>query len=445
MQDRKITNTAKGLLIVWNIGLFVLVWFGFYNQYTFDRYWMMGGAVSSIIYSIIYLSLCRVYLAFRIASVSITDTVFGQVISFGIADLLLYVECCLINNHYVDVWYGVLIVVLQVIGTAGVVLWTKRYMMKHLIPQKTMILFGGNVDENQALHFGERLISKYGHLFAVTAIHRDTDIWEKIKELITAHDVVVLYESSAEHREKFMDLCVEQKKSVYFTPRIEDIFCQVSQTKHLLDTPMMKYEPRSVHRSEYFGKRLFDICFSVLFLVLFSPVFLITAIAIKLEDGGPIFYLQKRCTKDGKVFCILKFRSMVVDAESMGAIPCGQNDNRITKVGNVIRPLRIDEIPQFLNVLKGEMSIVGPRPERVEHVKKYTEEIPEFSYRLSVKGGLTGYAQIFGKYNTTAFDKLRLDLMYIEKQSLITDLRVMMLTVRTIFQKESTEGFVKEK
>ena len=133
---------------------------------------------------------------------------------------------------------------------------------------------------------------------------------------------------------------------------------------------------------------------------------------------------------------------MIVDAEKYGVQPCTGDDPRVTKVGKYIRKSRLDEIPQLINILKGEMSLVGPRPERIEHVEKYTKEMPEFAYRLRVKGGLTGYAQIYGKYNTSAYDKLRLDLMYIENQSLLVDLKIVMLTFRTMFQKERTEGFM---
>ena len=167
--------------------------------------------------------------------------------------------------------------------------------------------------------------------------------------------------------------------------------------------------------------------------------------AIKIEDHGPIFFKQKRCTKNGRVFEIIKFRSMIVNAEKMGVIPTTDGDSRITKVGNIIRKTRIDEIPQFINILKGDMSFVGPRPERVEHVEEYTRELPEFKYRMMVNGGLTGYAQIYGKYNTSAYDKLRLDLMYIENQSLLLDIKIILLTIRTIFQAESTEGFDKKR
>jgi lipopolysaccharide/colanic/teichoic acid biosynthesis glycosyltransferase len=172
-----------------------------------------------------------------------------------------------------------------------------------------------------------------------------------------------------------------------------------------------------------------------------SPFMLVTAVAIKLEDRGPVFYRQKRYTKDGKVFDILKFRSMIVDAEKNGVQPSTDRDPRITRVGDIIRKTRFDEVPQFINILKGDMSFVGPRPERVEHVDMYMQEIPQFRYRMMMKGGLTGYAQVFGKYNTTAEDKLTLDLMYIENQTTLLDFKIALLTIRTIFQKESTEGF----
>jgi lipopolysaccharide/colanic/teichoic acid biosynthesis glycosyltransferase len=168
----------------------------------------------------------------------------------------------------------------------------------------------------------------------------------------------------------------------------------------------------------------------------------IIALAIKLYDGGPVFFKQKRCTLDGKVFEIHKFRSMIVDAEKEGiSIPATDKDPRITPVGNVIRMTRLDELPQVFDILIGNMSIVGPRPERVEHVEKYTKEVPEFAYRLKVKGGLTGYAQIYGKYNTTPYDKLKLDLMYIQNYSILLDLKLILMTVKIIFMKESTEGF----
>ena len=188
-----------------------------------------------------------------------------------------------------------------------------------------------------------------------------------------------------------------------------------------------------------------DIIISALMLVITSPFLLLSAIAVKLYDGGPVFFRQARSTLGGKVFYIHKFRSMIVDAEKDGAPrPAEDFDPRITPVGRFLRASRLDELPQLIDILVGNMSIVGPRPERIEHTQQYSEDIPEFQYRLKVRGGLTGYAQLYGKYNTTPYDKLQLDLMYIQNYSLLLDLKLILMTVKIMFMKESTEGFSKE-
>ena len=187
-----------------------------------------------------------------------------------------------------------------------------------------------------------------------------------------------------------------------------------------------------------------DIIFSLLFIAILSPVMLGTAIAILIEDGKPVLFRQKRYIKDKEIFEIYKFRSMVKDAEKNGTTPTTPNDPRVTKVGRVIRKARFDEIPQFFNVLKGEMSFVGPRPESCDMVEHYLKQLPEWRFRMVVKAGLTGYAQVFGKYNTSAEDKLLLDLMYIENQSTLSDFKIALLTIRTMFQPERTEAFTEE-
>ncbi|MCI9582924.1 MAG: hypothetical protein HFG46_04460, partial [Clostridium sp.] len=184
-----------------------------------------------------------------------------------------------------------------------------------------------------------------------------------------------------------------------------------------------------------------DIVFSLAALVFLSPLMAVTALAVKLEDGGPAIYRQERLTEHGKRFKIYKFRSMRVDAEKDGvARLASECDDRITRVGRVIRAVRMDEIPQLFNILMGDMSIVGPRPERPEIASEYETHMAEFSYRLKVKAGLTGYAQVYGKYNTTAYDKLKLDLMYLQNYSLLLDLEIVFKTVQILFMKESTEG-----
>jgi lipopolysaccharide/colanic/teichoic acid biosynthesis glycosyltransferase len=184
-----------------------------------------------------------------------------------------------------------------------------------------------------------------------------------------------------------------------------------------------------------------DIVLSSIGLIFLSPLFLLITIGIKMEDKGPVIYKQKRLTIGGREFYVYKFRSMRVDAEQDGVarLAC-VNDNRVTVVGNFIRKVRLDELPQLFNILKGDMSIVGPRPERPEIAQQYEKEMPEFQYRLRVKAGLTGYAQIYGKYNTTPYDKLKLDLHYIQNYSLLLDIMLIFLTTKILFMKESTEG-----
>ena len=211
---------------------------------------------------------------------------------------------------------------------------------------------------------------------------------------------------------------------------------------HLFHLPMLmvhRYDPTP----EYlFLKRLMDIILSLIAVVIFSPFMIVTAIAIKATDGDNIFYRQRRLTKDGKEFDVLKFRSMRMDAEKDGVarLSTGDSDPRITKVGRIIRAIRFDELPQLLNILQGDMSIVGPRPERPEISAQYEKDIPEWPLRLQCKCGLTGYAQVYGQYNTTPYDKLLMDLMYIARPSLVEDIKIIFATMKILFMKESTAG-----
>ena len=445
MENKSITKLARLFLIIWNISLFLIVWLDFYNDYAFDVYHMYGGFISILIYGIIYISLCNLYKAYRFASSEIGETIFSQVLSFGIADLILYIECCLIYNRYINIVPGVITVILQILGTTALVVFTKQYMINHIPPKATILIYGKEISEYEAEKFKNRLLNKYKHLFSIVRMECEKDSIEEFIKENQEYDVSILYELSGSVRGKYMAHMIEQKKTFYLSPTIEDMMFKGCVPKHLLDTPLMKYDYAYESKETYWKKRVLDIVFSLYVLVITAPILLLIALLIKLEDGGPVFFKQKRCTKDKRVFEILKFRSMIVDAEKHGVTPCVDKDDRITKVGHFIRKTRLDEMPQFINILKGDMSIVGPRPERVEHVEQYTKEIPEFAYRMKVLGGLTGYAQIYGKYNTSAYDKLRLDLLYIENQSLILDLKLILLTVKTMFIPESTEGFEVEK
>jgi exopolysaccharide biosynthesis polyprenyl glycosylphosphotransferase len=269
--------------------------------------------------------------------------------------------------------------------------------------------------------------------------------FDEIVEKINKFNSVIICDVPARMRNDILKYCYQENKSIYVVPKISDIIVRSSAEITYFDSPILHAHSQGLTIEQRAVKRLMDIVLSLIALIVFSPFFIIIALAIKLYDGGPVFYKQARATKDMRVFDILKFRSMIVDAEKDGPKPATNNDSRITPVGKVIRALRVDELPQILNILKGDMSIVGPRPERVEHVEKYSKEIPEFPCRYKVRGGLTGYAQVFGKYNTSAYNKLKMDLMYIQDYSLALDIKLIIMTLKILFKKDSTEGFKERK
>lgn len=441
MERKNITNATKLILIIWNVGLFSLIYEKYYVFFAFRSHVKEGGLASLILYVFLYLWFCNLYKAFRIASSYVGDIIFSQTIAFGLSDLILYAECCMINRNYVSVWPGALFVVAQFLGTVLIITISKKQIIKRVSPKPTLLLYGDDIPLEDVEAFRHRILMKYSHLFDIGICKSEADESIEIEEAFKQSGVILLFELSAQHRQEYIRRCLNDGKIFYFTPEIEDIVCQGCSPKHLLDTPLMKYDYAYQNLSKRFWKRFCDILFSMVLIVLFSPFMALTALGVKLQDGGPVLFKQKRYTQNMREFTIYKFRSMIVDAEKNGAQPCSVGDSRITTFGRLIRAIRFDELPQLFNILKGDMSFVGPRPERVEHVEKYTAQLPEFRYRLAVKGGLTGYAQIYGKYNTSAYDKLRLDLMYIENQSFLLDLKLCLLTFKILFEKESTEGF----
>ena len=268
----------------------------------------------------------------------------------------------------------------------------------------------------------------------------ETETDEEIFRKIDRYRAVVIGDIPAQRRNDFLKYCFRNNVRCYTVPKISDIMLKSSETINLFDTALQLCRNRGLSAEQQALKRFFDVLVSLAMLIVLSPLMILIAILIYLYDRGPVFYLQERLTEDGRVFMIYKFRSMRVDSEEKGARLAAKGDPRITPVGKVIRNLHLDELPQLINILKGDMSMVGPRPERPEIAEKYHKVIPEFDYRLKVKAGLTGYAQVYGKYNTTPYDKLKLDLYYIENYSIWMDIKLCMLTFKILFQKENTEG-----
>ena len=443
MKDKRITMFAKVLLTVLNVSLFAWVWIEYYNDIAYHTYLLRGNIMSILIFYVIYIWLAKLYRAFSIASSTVEETVLSQFISFGIADLVLYITAVLLYRDYVNIWPGAFIVACQLIGSTLIVWRSKKYMMGHIQPS-SVLLVCGNVDEEQKAHFIRQLEAKLPHLFRLDSMLTEDQI-DDFEARIEDVGTVMLMGVSTENRNRLVHLCLAHRKEFFFVPDFVDIICRGCLIKNFVDTPLLRYDYNYDRYRNLVVKRVFDIVLSAILLVVLSPVFLISAIAIKLEDRGPVFFFQDRVTRDGRVFRIIKFRSMIVDAEAMGAQPATQNDPRITKVGAIMRKYRIDEMPQLINILLGHMSFVGPRPERTLHERLYEEHLPEFKFRLRVKGGLTGYAQVYGKYNTSPEDKLKLDMLYIENQSLVLDFKLILLTIKIMFKPESTEGFDSER
>ena len=268
-----------------------------------------------------------------------------------------------------------------------------------------------------------------------------TEELEEVFACIDRYDAVLINDIPSEVKNKILKYSFDRDKRVYFTPKISDILVKYSAEVNVVDTPLYLCRNLGMSLPQRFVKRIIDIVLSSIGIVIASPIMLAVAIAIRLYDHGPAIYKQVRCTRDQREFKMYKFRSMVQNAEKDGkARLAAENDDRITPVGRFIRATRLDELPQLFNIFMGDMSIVGPRPERPQLIREYQSTIPEFAYRTHVKAGLTGYAQVYGRYNTTSYDKLKLDIIYVQRQSLALDLQLILMTICVVFMKDSTQG-----
>lgn len=376
---------------------------------------------------------------FKFGQLRMSDIVISQCISMLIVNFITYFQLCLIVNHMVTPLYMLLLTIADFcVSVLMVGLFNKIYRTFSK-PQNMILVYGQDNAVDIKFKMDTRL-DKY-NIDAIINVNKGLDA---VCAAIDRYDAVIINDVPAQIRNDLIKYCYAKGICTYIVPKISDITVRGAEAISLFDTPLLQINGTGLTPLQSLAKRTLDLVLCIIALIPFAPIMLITAACIKAEDRGPVFYRQTRVTKDGKEFDIIKFRSMVVNAEKQGkAVPATDNDARITRTGRFIRKTRIDEIPQIFNIIKGDMSIVGPRPERVEHVLKYSSEIPEFAYRFKVKGGLTGYAQIYGKYNTSPYDKLRLDLMYIENYSILMDIKLIFTTLRILFKPESTEGFNK--
>ena len=419
--------------------LYYLFWRNGYENDLFPSYSGNGKYVLMGVYAILSWLFIKNSDGFKFGNLRKFDLGIAQWVALLIVDGITYFQLCLIGNKMVSpLPIAALYIVDGFVAVSFVFLYDWLYHA--LYTAHHMLMIYGR-DEAVGLKLKLDTCKERYNVYKILSVDES---WKTICDEIDKAESVVISDVPAQKRNDILKYCYQNQVRFYTTPKITDILIRGASSIEAIDTPLLLVKGGGLTIGQRFFKRMMDIVLSLVAMIPAAPIMLITALAIYLDDHGPVFYRQRRVTVGGKEFDILKFRSMIVDAEKAGhSIPATSRDPRITRVGRFIRPTRIDELPQLLNILKGDMSVVGPRPERIEHVQKYSEEIPEFVYRLKVKGGLTGYAQIYGKYNTSAYDKLRLDLMYIENYSLLLDVKLMLQTVRVLFSKSSTEGFEK--
>lgn len=379
-----------------------------------------------------------IYYGNKIGVYRITEIIYSNMLSLLITNVIFGAFLIVLLRCFDWGLYFVLLFVGQLVCSG---IWTivcNSIQIKIYGSHRILLI---SSDKKSAESLQKKLDNRKNRFFIKEIIYSDSGV-EMILNRSKEYGTIMIDDLNQDLRNIITNYCFENGKVMFMVPKIAEIIRNGAKTLHIIDTPLYITKKYPLTIEQAIVKRAVDLILTGIAMIIASPFMLVTALAIKLYDGGPALYKQKRLTKDGKEFYVYKFRSMIVDAEknSGARLSSGENDDRITKVGKIIRAIRFDELPQLLNILKGDMSIVGPRPERPEIAEQYYEELPEFKYRLKVKAGLTGYAQVFGKYNTTPKDKLKLDLMYINNYSLYLDLKVIFYTVKVLFMKESTEG-----
>lgn len=427
--------------LIMQTAAYIYVWQTVYNSimqtYMWRSFTGRGFYLLAAVYFLLLLFFTATYGGLKVGYLKPMDVFFSQVISLVFVNVISYLQISLLSLKMVTAYPLIGLLLAQVAVSAA---WTfiSFRLYKQFFPPRNLLLISGERPIEDILNKFASRKDKYN---IVRCMSEDEGLAVLQKEIMKGYDGVVLWDIDTGNRNKLLKFCYSKDKRVYLMPKISDIMIQGSEQLHLFDTPIMFMREYSMSIEQRFIKRTIDIVCALILIILSSPFMIITAILVKCYDGGPVLYKQVRCTRDMKEFKILKFRSMRTDAEKDGvARLASKNDSRITPIGKFIRKVRLDELPQLFNILKGEMSFIGPRPERPEIIKQYQEDMPEFTFRTKVKAGLAGYAQVYGKYNTTPYDKLKLDLYYIENYSVWLDLKLMLLTFKILFVPDSTEG-----
>ena len=440
-QYKRLINFLNTLIIIGALAaVFAHTWYSYFadsEPLMLKPFFRRGNYVLIALYALISVLFYRVYGATRVGYMRILESAYTQVLSVICINAVTYLQLCLIGRwRFLDNLTPILW--MTVIDLILVIVWSfiARFGYLKLYPPRNILVVYGKYSPRSMMEKMSTRTDKYTICGSVSIKKGMDEVKRKIRECGN----VILMDLPAEPRNHLLKFCFRENIRCYSVPKISDIMLRQSEEIHLFDTSLLLFRNAGLSAEQQFVKRAFDVLFSALFLIAVSPIMLVIAICVKACDGGPVFFTQDRLTKDGKVFKLYKFRSMYVAKPDAEYCMTRQNDSRITPVGKLIRNIHLDELPQIFNILKGDMSFVGPRPECPHLAEEYQQIVPEFDFRLKMKAGLTGYAQVYGKYNTTPLDKLKLDLVYIENYSFWLDLKIILLTVKVLFQKESTEG-----
>ena len=406
------------------------------------NFWGKGHVVEVAIYAFVLILLSSMYGGMRLGYLKNVELIFSQVFATLMANIFIYAELSVMAAQPFVLDVFILMTIEQTMVVVIYINVANRIYRAIFPPRRLLLIHGDRPIENICGKFESRR-DKY---IITRTIHVGEGFDAVSGAILESYEsgecnAVVLGDISVADRTPLIKFCYAHSIRFYLLPKITDVILMGAEELHVFDSPMMVTREYCLTVEQRIVKRCIDVSGALVLLILASPFMLITAIAIKLYDGGPILYKQVRCTLDQREFYIMKFRSMRTDAEKDGVARLAQkNDDRITPVGKIIRKCRIDELPQLVNILKGDMSFIGPRPERPEIIAQYLEVMPEFAYRMKVKAGLAGFAQVYGKYNTSPYDKLKLDLTYIENYSIMLDIKLMLLTLKILFWPDSTEG-----
>lgn len=435
---RMIMFWAKMFVVALQTGFYGWLWYAHYKDMMPVSYWRRGNWAVIALYAVFILVFSRAFGSLKVGYLKTWDIMYSQFLTIVCVNGITYFQLSLINGDWSLLENSRPMFWLGAVDFLVVLIWAlfMRWIYAIIYPPHEMLLIYGDVSPDAIIRKVESRKDKF-HVREKMPLSAGMD---RIYDKILQYNAVLIGDIPVQERNHFIKFCFDRNIRCYGIPKISDIMIRNSEHIDLFDSPLLLFRNNGLTYRQMFVKRAMDLGISFAGILLSSPVMLVIAACVKLYDGGPVFYRQARQTKDGKEFEILKFRSMVVDSERHGARLAKAHDNRITPVGRVIRRLHFDELPQLFNIVKGDMAFVGPRPERKEITEEYSREIPEFPYRLKVKAGLTGYAQVYGQYNTAPYDKLKLDLTYITSYSVWLDIKLIILTVRILFQKEKSEG-----